>query len=76
MREIDCGSCWLHSSLSSVNDRIKVAKGGRGTDVILARQVILNCGHYRGKFGDGCHGGDPYDVFEYLHRYVIIVGTT
>jgi hypothetical protein len=29
--------------------------------------VILNCGEHRG-FGNGCNGGDAYDVFEYMHQ--------
>lgn len=64
-----CGSCWVHGSLSTVNDRIKVLNNGEGVDVMLARQVLLNCGNEMGGFGHGCHGGSPQDVFEFMHRY-------
>lgn len=41
----DCGSCYVHAALSVVQDRIKVAKGGRPPDVMLARQSFINCGY-------------------------------
>ena len=34
---------------------------GKGPDVMLARQTLLNCGAFHG-FGSGCDGGDPIDV--------------
>jgi len=42
-----CGSCWAHGALSSLADRIKIARLGQGDDINLAIQFILNCG---GKF--------------------------
>jgi len=63
-----CGSCWIHGTLSSMNDRIKIARGGRGQDIMLARQVLLNCGKHHG-LGGGCGGGDSFDGLEYMHRY-------
>ena len=38
-----CGSCWLHGTLSMVQDRLKIVKKGLGPDVMLARQSMLNC---------------------------------
>merc|ERR1719301_272096 len=53
-----CGSCWAHGSVSALGDRIKIARGGKGFDINLAVQHILNCG------GVGsCYGGSvigPY----------------
>jgi hypothetical protein len=37
----NAGSCWLHATLSSVQDRIKIKKRARGVDTMLARQVLL-----------------------------------
>ena len=47
------------------NDRIKVLMDGRH-DVMLARQVVLNCGASHG-LGAGCDGGESFDVFEMMH---------
>jgi cathepsin X len=60
-----CGACWVHGTLSAVNDRIKIQRGGQGIDVMLARQVMLNCGRKFG-YGDGCNGGESVDVFEFM----------
>jgi hypothetical protein len=51
-----CGSCYVHGALAAANDRIKLLLGGRH-DVMLARQVILNCGEAHG-LGAGCDGGE------------------
>lgn len=68
-----------------MNDRIKILKGGNSGmgDTQLARQgmllvcccgaecgcaVILNCGQHHG-LGNGCNGGDTYDIYEFLYRY-------
>lgn len=63
-----CGSCWLHGALSTVNDRFKILSKDTSVDVMLARQVILNCGEERG-FGAGCDGGSAADVFGYMKEY-------
>ena len=41
-----CGSCWAHGALSSLADRIKIARNGSlgGDDVNLSIQHVLNCG--------------------------------
>lgn len=51
-----CGSCYIHGALAQMNDRIKLVNEGR-EDVILARQVILNCGA-KHHLGAGCDGGE------------------
>lgn len=49
-----CGSCWAHGALSSLADRIKIARKAQGPDVNLAVQYILNCGN---GIAGSCHGG-------------------
>ena len=41
-----CGSCWAHGALSSLADRIKIARNGSvgGQDINLSVQHLLNCG--------------------------------
>lgn len=43
VQPIYCGSCWLHGTLSMIQDRLKIVKKGLGPDVMLARQSLLNC---------------------------------
>lgn len=48
----DCGSCWAHGSISSLGDRIKIARGAQGDDINLSIQFILNCGtETAGRYG-------------------------
>ncbi|EIE22506.1 cysteine proteinase [Coccomyxa subellipsoidea C-169] len=65
---IYCGSCWVHGTLSMVQDRLKISKKGKGPDVMLGRQSLLNCAAYEG-MGAGCDGGDPIDVFRYMAKF-------
>lgn len=51
-----------------VQDRLKIKKKGLGPDVMLSRQALLNCGAYHG-FGDGCNGGDVFDMFGYMTEF-------
>lgn len=51
-----------------VQDRLKIKKKGMGPDVMLSRQALLNCGAYHG-YGDGCNGGDVYDMFGYMTEF-------
>eukprot|EP00656_Telonema_subtile_P049235 TRINITY_DN6073_c0_g1_i3.p1 TRINITY_DN6073_c0_g1~~TRINITY_DN6073_c0_g1_i3.p1 ORF type:complete len:410 (+),score=69.30 TRINITY_DN6073_c0_g1_i3:129-1358(+) len=56
-----CGSCWAHGSLSALADRIKIARKGKGADINLAVQHVLNCG------GVGsCHGGSGLGVYHWI----------
>lgn len=63
-----CGSCWLHGTLSMIQDRLKIQKKGLGPDVMLARQSLLNCAAFH-DLGGGCDGGDVIDVLRYMTRY-------
>jgi hypothetical protein len=41
-----CGSCWAFGTLSSLNDRMKIANKAAYPETILAPQVLINCGMY------------------------------
>lgn len=58
-----CGSCWAHGAISSLMDRIKIARNGEGVDINLSIQFILNCG--AGTAGS-CHGGYHTGAFEVI----------
>eukprot|EP00538_Stauroneis_constricta_P011524 CAMPEP_0119572832 /NCGR_PEP_ID=MMETSP1352-20130426/44817_1 /TAXON_ID=265584 /ORGANISM="Stauroneis constricta, Strain CCMP1120" /LENGTH=366 /DNA_ID=CAMNT_0007622519 /DNA_START=252 /DNA_END=1352 /DNA_ORIENTATION=+ len=58
-----CGSCWAHGSLSSLADRIKIARKGRGDDVNLSIQFILNCGT---ETAGSCHGGYHTTTYQFI----------
>lgn len=57
-----CGSCWAHSSMSALADRIKIARNGMGTDINLSIQYMLNCGSFAGS----CHGGSAIRAYEFI----------
>lgn len=61
----DCGSCWAHGSLSSLADRIKIARSSKGIDINLAIQFILNCG---GATAGSCHGGSSTGTFHFIKK--------
>ncbi|KAF8056242.1 cpz-1 [Scenedesmus sp. PABB004] len=66
-----CGSCWVHGTLSMIQDRLKIAKlraGDLAPDVMLGRQTLLNCAGFHG-LGDGCNGGEPLEVFKYMAEH-------
>ena len=60
-----CGSCWAHSSMSALADRIKIARDGMGTDINLSIQFLLNCG---GSFAGSCHGGSAIRAYEFIRN--------
>jgi cathepsin X/AP endonuclease-2 len=62
-----CGACYIHGTLSAVNDRIKVMRKGLGADVMLARQTVLNCGQ-KYHFGNGCYGGESAEIYEMMRQ--------
>jgi len=65
-----CGSCWAHGSVSALGDRIKIARGGKGIDINLAVQHILNCGEV-----GSCHGGSVDGPYQWLHGISQKTGT-
>eukprot|EP00584_Thalassiosira_punctigera_P000567 CAMPEP_0172527430 /NCGR_PEP_ID=MMETSP1067-20121228/2116_1 /TAXON_ID=265564 ORGANISM="Thalassiosira punctigera, Strain Tpunct2005C2" /NCGR_SAMPLE_ID=MMETSP1067 /ASSEMBLY_ACC=CAM_ASM_000444 /LENGTH=375 /DNA_ID=CAMNT_0013311167 /DNA_START=44 /DNA_END=1174 /DNA_ORIENTATION=- len=60
-----CGSCWAHGAISSLMDRIKIARNGEGHDINLSIQFVLNCG--AGTAGS-CHGGYHTGAYEMIHQ--------
>eukprot|EP01084_Bolivina_argentea_P236702 397934_1 len=63
-----CGSCWLHSALSSLADRIKIMRNGKGVEINLSVQSVLNC---VGDIAGNCTGGSALGVFEWGHQNYI-----
>jgi len=58
-----CGSCWAHGSVSALGDRIKIARNGKGIDINLSVQHILNCGEV-----GSCHGGTVDGPYQWIHQ--------
>ena len=61
-----CGSCWLHGSISSLNDRLKIARKAQFPEINLARQVVLNCGN---STAGSCDGGGDYGLYVFVHKF-------
>merc|ERR1712216_505577 len=57
-----CGSCWAHGSVSALGDRIKIARRGKGIDINLSVQHILNCGNV-----GSCYGGSVTGAYQWIH---------
>jgi len=57
-----CGSCWAHAATSSLSDRIKIARNAAWPDINISPQVLISCSN-----DDGCHGGQAYNAFEWMH---------
>jgi cathepsin X len=56
-----CGSCWAHGAISSLGDRIKIARKGAWPDIDLSVQHVLNCA------GVGsCYGGSVDGPFQWM----------
>jgi len=62
-----CGSCWAHSSMSALADRIKIARLLQGdsytTDINLSIQFLLNCGP------GSCHGGSALHAYQFIKEF-------
>ena len=57
-----CGSCWAHGTMSALADRIKIARDGKGIDINLSIQHMLNCGN-----AGSCHGGSIDGPYQWVH---------
>jgi cathepsin X len=60
-----CGSCWAHSSMSALADRIKIARGAAGVDINLSVQFLLNCGSEN---AGSCSGGSAARAYDFIHK--------
>lgn len=60
-----CGSCWAHGSLSALADRIKIARKGKGDDINLSIQFILNCGT---EMAGSCYGGYHTATYQFIQE--------
>lgn len=58
-----CGSCWAHGSVSALADRIKIAREGKGEEINLSIQFILNCGT---EVAGSCHGGYHTSTYQFI----------
>merc|ERR1719162_489875 len=58
-----CGSCWAHGTVSALADRIKIARGAQGADIMPSVQHILNCANV-----GSCHGGTLDGVYQWLEK--------
>merc|ERR1719453_2560765 len=65
-----CGSCWAHGSVSALGDRIKIARKGKGIDINLSVQHMLNCGNV-----GSCHGGSVDGPYQWLSEISEKTGT-
>jgi len=65
-----CGSCWAHGAVSALADRIKIKRAGKGIDINLAVQHILNCGN-----AGSCHGGSVDGPYQWIHAISKATGT-
>jgi len=65
-----CGSCWAHGSVSALGDRVKIARGGKGIDINLSVQHILNCANV-----GSCHGGSVDGPYQWLQQISKATGT-
>lgn len=61
-----CGSCWAHSSMSSLADRIKIAKSAAGDEINLSIQFLLNCAT---NVGGSCQGGSASGAYDFIQQH-------
>ena len=57
-----CGACWAMASTSALSDRIMIAHNNSFPEWSVSPQVLLDCE----TDDDGCHGGNPNHVFNYI----------
>jgi cathepsin X len=77
-----CGSCWAHSALTVLADRIKIARHyfqdeddsfySNQDDLNFSVQFLLNCGS---NVAGSCFGGSATGAFEFIHSHAGYVPT-
>jgi len=58
-----CGSCWAHAATSAFSDRIKIQRKAAWPDINVSPQVLISCETP----DQGCHGGEAYNAFAWMH---------
>lgn len=66
-----CGSCWIHGTVSALNDRIKIMRGAQAPDVMLSRQALVNCVEDDDGGHPGCGGGMCDWIFNYMRQHPV-----
>merc|ERR1712216_368435 len=56
-----CGACWAFASLSTLNDRVKIARKDQFPEIVLSPQHMLSC-----STGGSCFGGNHFLAFKWL----------
>jgi cathepsin X len=67
-----CGSCWAHGTLSALSDRFQLGRENAFPAVYLAPQHLVNClpaPKDKTQGDGGCFGGDPADVYPFVHEH-------
>jgi len=61
-----CGSCWVFGALGSLDSRLCIKTDGRfsGPDAVLSRGYGASCAVN----WDGCQGGWPHLVYDYIEK--------
>ncbi|KAJ9601417.1 hypothetical protein L9F63_000441 [Diploptera punctata] len=65
-----CGSCWSVSPIENFRHRICIHSNGKN-HVRLSAVDLISCCNY---CGNGCHGGDPYEAWNYWMQNGIVSG--
>jgi len=65
-----CGSCWAFGTTSALADRIKIARKGKGNDINLSVQHMLNCGT-----AGSCNGGSIDGPYQWIQDISEQTGT-
>jgi len=60
-----CGSCFIHGTLSSLADRVKILRQAACPDYNFAIQYVLNCGQ---DVAGTCDGGSPTGTFQFVQE--------
>jgi len=63
-----CGSCWAFATTRALSDRIKIHHKGALVDIVLAPQVLLDCGDSSYGFGS-CNGGSWEETHEFIAKH-------
>jgi len=66
------GSCFAHGALSSLADRIKIARRAQWPDYAAAIQYILNCG---ADVAGTCYGGTHLGVYQFAEDNGVPIDT-